>query len=276
MPKSAVRSAIAASDAAAASGSGLVVLKPDWPAPDSVIAMVTTRVGGVSKRPYDSFNQGKHAGDDPLAVRRNRALLEQTLPAGARLQWLKQVHGTRVVKVSADNRSLRPKTGDAAVVFDRGFGAVVMTADCLPVFFTDTTGSVAAIAHAGWRGLLEGVLEQTIISMGVLPAELMVWMGPAIAPCHFEVGSEVRDAFLNHPEWGQSFVPGIDSAFLLSTVRDDKYMMDIYAMARARLLNAGVQQIFGGGLCTVCDNQRFFSYRRDAVTGRMASLIYLN
>lgn len=276
MPKSAVRSAIAVSDADAAIGSGLAVLKPDWPAPDSVMALVSSRSGGVSKHPYESFNLGEHVGDDPSAVRQNRAVLVKMLPSGARLQWLKQVHGTRVIKVSADNRSLRPKTGDAAVVFDRGFGAVVMTADCLPVFFTDINGSVVAVAHAGWRGLLDGVLEQTIISMGVLPAELMVWMGPAIAQCHFEVGSEVRDAFLNHPEWGQSFVPGIDSAFLLSTVRADKYMMDIYAMARARLLNAGVQQIFGGGLCTVCDNQRFFSYRRDGVTGRMASLIYLN
>lgn len=275
MSKSSVRPSVAVSDAVSESGEGLAVLKPYWPAPDSVIALVSSRAGGVSKHPYESFNLGEHVGDDPSAVRQNRALLKKMLPPGACLQWLKQVHGTRVITVSPGKRRLTAKTGDAAVVFDRGVGAVVMTADCLPVFFTDVNGAVVAVAHAGWRGLLDGVLEQTVTSMGVPPCELMAWMGPAIAPCHFEVGAEVRDAFLKHPRWGWQFVPGIDTAFLLSNVRADKYMMDIYAVARARLSYAGIQQIYGGGLCTVCDSQRFFSFRRDGITGRMASLIYL-
>jgi YfiH family protein len=257
-------------------GTGMNVIAPDWPAPDSVKAFVTTRAGGVSKQPFDSLNLGDHVGDDLAAVRRNRVLLKQLLPSGIRLQWLKQVHGTHVVQVSSVSRTLRPKTGDAAVIFDRGVGAVVMTADCLPVFFTNTAGSVAAIAHAGWRGLLNGMLEKTIESTGVSPADLMVWMGPAIAPCHFEVGLEVRDAFLGHPQWGQHFVPGLTSAFISSPHQANKSMMDIYAVARARLLNAGVQFVGGGGLCTVCEERHFFSYRRDHTTGRMASLIYLN
>lgn len=260
----------------AVKGAGMNLIVPDWPAPDSVKALVTTRAGGVSKHPYDSFNLGGHVGDDLVAVRRNRVLLKQALPSGIRLQWLNQVHGTHVVQVSSVSRTLRLKTGDSAVVFDRGFGAVVMTADCLPVFFTNAAGSVAAVAHAGWRGLLNGVLEKTVDSTGVSPADLMAWMGPAIAPCHFEVGLEVRDAFLGHPQWGQQFVPGLTSAFISSPLHAGKFMMDIYAVARARLLNAGVQFVGGGGLCTVCEERRFFSYRRDRSTGRMASLIYLN
>jgi YfiH family protein len=260
----------------AVKGAGMNLIVPDWPAPDSVKALVTTRAGGVSKHPYDSFNLGGHVGDDLVAVRRNRVLLKHALPSGIRLQWLNQVHGTHVVQVSSVSRTLRLKTGDAAVVFDRGFGAVVMTADCLPVFFTNAAGSVAAVAHAGWRGLLNGVLEKTVDSTGVSPADLMAWMGPAIAPCHFEVGLEVRDAFLGHPQWGEQFVPGLTSAFISSPLHAGKFMMDIYAVARARLLNAGVQFVGGGGLCTVCEERRFFSYRRDHTTGRMASLIYLN
>ncbi len=260
----------------AVKGAGMNLIVPDWPAPDSVKALVTTRAGGVSKHPYDSFNLGGHVGDDLVAVRRNRVLLKHALPSGIRLQWLNQVHGTHVVQVSSVSRTLRLKTGDAAVVFDRGFGAVVMTADCLPVFFTNAAGSVAAVAHAGWRGLLNGVLEKTVDSTLVSPADLMAWMGPAIAPCHFEVGLEVRDAFLGHPQWGQQFVPGLTSAFISSPLHAGKFMMDIYAVARARLLNAGVQFVGGGGLCTVCEERRFFSYRRDRSTGRMASLIYLN
>jgi YfiH family protein len=260
----------------AVKGTGMNLIVPDWPAPDSVKALVTTRAGGVSKHPYDSLNLGGHVGDDLVAVRRNRVLLKHALPSGIRLQWLNQVHGTHVVQVSSVSRTLRLKTGDAAVVFDRGFGAVVMTADCLPVFFTNAAGSVAAVAHAGWRGLLNGVLEKTVDSTGVSPADLMAWMGPAIAPCHFEVGLEVRDAFLGHPQWGQQFVPGLTSAFISSPLHAGKFMMDIYAVARARLLNAGVQFVGGGGLCTVCEERRFFSYRRDRSTGRMASLIYLN
>ncbi len=251
------------------------IIKPDWPAPECVTAFVTCRAGGYSQGPFSSFNVGLHVGDDPLVVRRNRGKLKQLLPAQARLQWLNQVHGTRVIEVLPRTTSLRRKTGDAAVVHDKEFGAVVMTADCLPVFFTDSQGSVAAVAHAGWRGLLDGVLEQTILSMRVVPDQLMAWMGPAIAPCHFEVGAEVKEAFVSHPVWGERIISGIESAFSVSTTHSHRFMMDIYKVAHIRMLHAGIQNIYGGEFCTVCDSSRFFSYRREKLTGRMASLIYL-
>lgn len=251
------------------------IIRPDWPAPECVTAFVTCRQGGCSQGPYAYLNVGQHVGDEPLAVRRNRKQLKKFLPAHARLQWLNQVHGTHVVKVSPHATSLRRKTGDAAVVSTRGYGAVVMTADCLPVFFSDIDGKVVAVVHAGWRGLLNGVLEQTISAMGVLPDYLMAWMGPAIASCHFEVGAEVKEAFVGHPVWGQSFIPGIEAAFSCSSAHTDRFMMDIYEVARVRLLHAGIQIVYGGGLCTVCDSARFYSYRRENITGRMASLIYL-
>ncbi|TFH71446.1 peptidoglycan editing factor PgeF [Gammaproteobacteria bacterium LSUCC0112] len=252
------------------------IIRPDWPAPASVTAFVTCRQGGLSKGPFAGFNVGQHVGDDSLAVRRNRHQLKQLLPVGAKVQWLNQVHGTHVVKVAARVTPLRRKTGDAAVVSCVGYGAVVMTADCLPVFFTDIEGTVVAVAHAGWRGLLDGVLEKTIQAMGVLPDHLMAWMGPAIAPCHFEVGAEVMEAFAEHSVWGRRHIPVIDAAFARSPAHANRFMMDIYQVARERLLHAGVQKVSGGGLCTVCDSTRFYSYRRESITGRMASLIYLN
>lgn len=252
------------------------IIRPDWPAPACVTAFVTCRQGGVSKGPFAGFNVGQHVGDDPLAVRRNRHQLKQYLPVGAKLQWLNQVHSTHVVKVGPCDTPLRRKTGDAAVVSCSATGAVVMTADCLPVFFADIDGTVVAVAHAGWRGLLDGVLEKTIHAMGVSPVHLVAWMGPAIAPCHFEIGLEVREAFMRHPVWGHRQIPAIDAAFSRSTAHAGKFMMDIYRVARERLLHAGVQNVSGGGLCTVCDSARFYSYRRENITGRMASLIYLN
>lgn len=249
-------------------------IKPDWPAPVNVEAWVTTRESGVSTAPWDSFNLGAHVGDSVASVRRNRQLLKQQLPDHLRLQWLNQVHGTRVVKIEASPAGLRRRTADATVITDPGAAAIVMTADCLPVFFCDAHGRAAAVAHAGWRGLLDGVLENTINTLGLPPPQLMAWMGPAIAPCHFQVGEDVRSAFLDHPLSLDS-LRLTESAFSRCSQQPDKWMMDIYAIARLRLQAAGLSQIFGGGLCTVCDSKRFFSYRRDGVTGRMASLIYL-
>lgn len=257
-------------------------IKPDWPAPANVEAWVTTRAAGVSTAPWDSLNLGTHVGDYPGNVRRNRQLLRQQLPETLQLQWLNQVHGTRVANIRKGSSAPRRKTADAAAVVDVGIAAVVMTADCLPVFFCDVDGVVAAAAHAGWRGLLDGVLENTIgalVDTGkVAPSQIMAWMGPAIAPCHFQVGNEVRAAFLDHHAASAGSARSgelLNSAFIACPNQPGKWMMDIYAVARQRMQASGVSQVFGGGLCTVCDSQRFFSYRRDGITGRMASLIYL-
>lgn len=256
--------------------------RPDWPVPDGVEAWVTSRLGGCSDYPYDSLNLGSHVGDNQGAVLSNRALLRRCLPARLRLQWLNQVHGTRVVAVTSTSGTLRRRTADAAYISRPGDGAVVLTADCLPVFFASRCGGHAAVAHAGWRGLLGGVLESTVSSLAVKPSDVMVWLGPAIGSCHFEVGDEVRVAFMREAEGAERIrLPGaqcadtVSRAFVEVAGHPGKWMMDIYALARLRLQQAGIDQIYGGGQCTVCDAVHFYSYRRDGVTGRMASLIYL-
>jgi len=253
-------------------------LYPDWPAPDNVQALVTTRAGGFSPAPWDSLNLGTHVGDDLARVRRNRALLHKSLPEVRRLQWLNQVHGIHLAEVEPGSVYLRRRTADAAAVYAPGDAAIVMTADCLPVFFCNDAGTAAAVAHAGWRGLLNGILESTIDGLtrkrSLPPSRLLAWMGPAIAPCHFEVGAEVRQAFVDDAARRGIDAADIAAAFVASA-NSGKWMMDIYLVARLRLQAAGITGIHGGGLCTVCDHQRFFSYRRDGVTGRMASLIYL-
>ena len=235
-------------------------LVPDWPATPGVRALQTLRTGGCSPAPWASFNLGDHVGDDPAHVAANRAELRQALPAEP--LWLSQVHGTTVV-----DAALAPQGTSADASFSRQPGPVcaVMTADCLPVLFCDRAGSVVAAAHAGWRGLLDGVLENTIAALQVAPGDLLAWLGPAIGPECFEVGGEVREAFVARDAAAAGcFRP-----------HGDKWLADIYALARQRLLQAGVTAISGGGVCTVSDAERYFSYRRDGVTGRMATLIWL-
>lgn len=237
------------------------LLVPEWPMPANVRAVQTLRTGGCSPAPWASFNLGDHVGDDPKRVAANRAALRASLPAEP--LWLKQVHGTVAV-----DAAFSAKTVEADASFTRQPGRVcaVMTADCLPVLFCDHAGSVVAAAHAGWRGLAAGVLETTISRMGVPPADLMVWLGPAIGPQRFEVGDEVRATFLFHDR-------AAESAFV--SQGQGKWLANIYQLARQRLRVAGVASISGGDCCTVCDVARFFSYRRDGVTGRMATLIWL-
>lgn len=238
------------------------LLIPDWPAPARVRAVQTLRGGGCSQTPWGSFNLGDHVGDDPIHVAANRALLRAQLP-GEPL-WLKQVHG-----IAAVNRKNCPKSKEADAAFSREAGdvCVVMTADCLPVLFCDRAGTVVAAAHAGWRGLVGGVLESTIEEMLAPPGELLAWLGPAIGSSAFEVGDEVRAAFVADD-------PGATLAFVPHG--PGKWLADIYELARRRLRRAGVEAIYGGDLCTVSDPERFFSYRRDGVTGRQATLIWLN
>lgn len=237
------------------------LLLPDWPAPANVRAVQTLRTGGCSSAPWHSFNLGDHVGDLPANVAANRAALRCLVPSEP--VWLQQVHGTVVA-----NADSRPFCAEADAVFARQAGSVcaVMTADCLPVLFCDRAGTVVAAAHAGWRGLQAGVLEATVAAMKVAPGEILAWLGPAIGPDCFEVGDEVRTAFVagnaSAAKAFQAHAPG-------------KWLADIYLLARQRLLALGVVSISGGGLCTVSDEARFFSYRRDGVTGRMASLVWL-
>lgn len=236
------------------------VIRPDWPAPAWVRACMTTRAGGVSPAPWASFNLGDHVGDDPAHVAANRAQLRALLPAEP--VWLTQVHGTRVAELGRDTDF----RADACVARAGGQVCAVLTADCLPVLFCDRAGRVVAGAHAGWRGLAAGVLEATVSAMRVPPGEILAWMGAAIGPQAFEVGDEVRAAFVaQHAAAASAFVshaPG-------------KWLADIYALARLRLGAVGVHAVHGGGRCTFGEADAFFSYRRDGVTGRMAALVWL-
>jgi YfiH family protein len=232
---------------------------PDWPAPAKVRAFQTTRLGGISAAPFASLNLGDHVGDAPLVVARNRMLLNTLLPSEP--VWLEQVHGT--VVANADLAGCRT-VADASIA-RRGV-CVVMTADCLPVLLCDKAGTVVGAAHAGWKGLAAGVIEATVREMGVEPGELMVWLGPAISQKAFEVGAEVRDEFIQaDPAAVAAFIPG----------QSGKYLADIYALARLRLSALGVTQIYGGDRCTYGEPEQFFSYRRDGVTGRQGSFIWL-
>lgn len=237
------------------------LLLPDWPTPAHVRACVTTREGGVSLAPFDTFNLGGHVGDNPAAVAENRSRLGELY--GIKPAWLSQVHGIEVVEANP----LQQPAADASWSSTPGIACTVMTADCLPALFTDRAGTRVAAAHAGWRGLANGVLEATVASLEVPAQNVLVWLGPAIGPSSFEVGGEVRDAFVaQHPAASVAFVPG---------ARPGKLMADIYALARLRLAAIGVTGVYGGGLCTVTD-ERWFSYRRSARTGRFASLVWLS
>ncbi|SED81864.1 peptidoglycan editing factor PgeF [Pseudomonas kilonensis] len=235
-------------------------LTPDWPAPARVKACVTTRAGGVSLAPFDSLNLGDHVGDEPAAVAENRRRLTDQFaitPA-----WLQQVHGIAVVE--ADPAQVA--TADASWTATPGIACTAMTADCLPVLFCNLAGTRVAAAHAGWRGLANGVLEATLDSLAVPADEILAWLGPAIGPQAFEVGPEVREAFIAQlPQAAQAFTASPNAG---------KFLADIYALARLRLAARGVTAVYGGGLCTVTD-PRFFSYRRNPRTGRFASLIWI-
>ena len=236
---------------------------PDWPAPANVRAAITTRTGGMSRAPYDNFNLATHVGDDPAAVRENRSRLRTALALPAEPVWLKQVHGVAVV--DAAQGDVEPQA-DGAFAAQPGAVCVVLTADCLPVLLCNRAGTKVAALHAGWRGLAGGVIEAGVKAMGVPANELLVWLGPAIGPASFEVGPEVRAAFVQHDA---------QAALAFRAAREGKYLADIYQLARLRLQRLGVAAVYGGGFCTVTDSARFFSYRRDGVTGRMASLIWL-
>lgn len=239
------------------------LIRPDWPAPGRVRAFSTTRAGGVSDGAYAGLNLGDHVGDVPEAVTANRALLREHLGLTVEPSWLRQVHGREVVTAGAGGPGCE---ADAAMADAPGAVCVVMTADCLPLLVCDRAGTRVAAVHAGWRGLVDGVIERAVDALGVAPESLLVWLGPAIGPDAFEVGPEVRARFLAaDPAAGLAFRPRPDG----------RWLADLFLLARQRLGRLGVEQVYGGGDCTFSQPRRFFSYRRDGVTGRMASLIWL-
>jgi len=243
---------------------GLPCIVPDWTAPPAVHAVVTTRTGGVSQPPYASFNLATHVGDNPSAVQANRHQLRHGLPLPSEPVWLRQVHGATVI--DAGQSGMEPEA-DGAYAARPGVVCAVLTADCLPVLLCDRAGTRVAALHAGWRGLADGVIEAGVKALNMSGDELLAWLGPAIGPDAFEVGAEVRSVFIAHE-------PQAETAFRPHT--SGKYLADIYQLARLRLTAAGVHQVSGGGFCTVSDRERFFSYRRDGTTGRMATLVWMS
>ncbi|PHM55984.1 purine nucleoside phosphorylase YfiH [Xenorhabdus sp. KK7.4] len=236
---------------------------PDWPQPKGVGACSTTRAGGMSLPPYESLNLGLHVGDDPLYVERNRERLMEYARLPHQPVWLEQVHGTRVIRL--EGQSVENNQADAVYTNQVGQVCAVMTADCLPVLFCSVEGDEVAAAHAGWRGLCAGVLENTVAQFTTKPDMIQAWLGPAIGPEKFEVGREVMEAFL-------ATDPNLEQAF---TPYGMKFLANIYLLARLKLKSIGIKNVFGGAACTVSEEKTFFSYRRDGVTGRMATLIWL-
>lgn len=234
-------------------------IQPIWPAPHNVRALQSTRRGGLSSAPYNSLNLGDHVNDLPLNVAKNRQLLSQYLPNEP--LWLNQTHG---ITVASHGTDCSPQA-DAIMSVERGEVCVVMTADCLPVLLCNTKGTVVAAVHAGWRGLCDGVIEAALSAMNVPANTIMAWLGPAIGPQSFEVGAEVRAAFMAKDN---------DASFAFQT-KGEKYLANIYQLAKMRLNKLGIHQIYGGEYCTVSDEELFFSYRRDGVTGRMGTFIWL-
>lgn len=238
---------------------------PAWPAPAHVKALQTTRSGGVSHAPYASLNLGAHVNDDPLAVMHNRQLLAPYLPSAP--VWINQVHGIEIIAAETVS-SLQ--NADGAYTKSQNVVCVTMTADCLPVLLCDIQGTVVAAVHAGWRGLCDGVIEAALDKMAIPACEILAWLGPAIGPHAFEVGADVRAQFIAHDQ----------QASLAFQPQANKWRCDLYLLATQRLNKRGVRQIYGGGVnadfCTYSDADRFYSFRRDNVTGRMATLIWLS
>ena len=242
----------------------LEFISPNWPAPANVKALQTTRLGGVSVAPFASLNLGAHVNDNPISVAKNRQLLSSYLPSEP--VWVNQVHGVEVIDAA---QSTCLQNADASFTTKPNVVCVTMTADCLPVLLCDKAGSAVAAVHAGWRGLCDGVLEAAVSNMPVQTCEILAWLGPAIGPNAFKVGDDVR----------QQFIQKDNQAALAFRPYDDKWLCNLYLIAQQRLNKLGVTHIYGGSIneefCTYSDKARFFSFRRDNITGRMASLIWL-
>lgn len=241
--------------------SNLIV--PQWPIAPGVGTCSSTRIGGVSQPPYHSLNLGAHCGDNLNHVEENRALIYAAANLPSKPIWLEQTHGKKVLKLTGEPYA--SKRADASYSNTPGTVCAVMTADCLPVILCNQAGTEVAAAHAGWRGLCDGILEETVACFKDKPANILAWLGPAIGPDAFEVGPEVREAFM-----------AVDAnAEIAFRPADEKYYADIYTLSRQRLAKVGVENVYGGDRCTYSEVEDFFSYRRDRITGRMASFIWL-
>lgn len=235
----------------------------DWPAPRGVRALATTRSGpGVSLPPYDAFDLGLRNGDDAAAVAENRQRLQALLQLPSPPRWLRQVHGTTIAVEPGEGEP----EADASVTRTPGTVLAILTADCLPVVFVADDGSEIAAAHAGWRGLVAGVLENTVAAMETPPRDIVAWLAPAAGPQAYEIGEDVFAAFVMRD-------PRAETAFVAT--RPGHWRVDLYALAKQRLADVGVSDVYGGGLCTISDPARFFSHRRDRNTGRMATLAWM-
>lgn len=240
------------------------VIKPNWCVPKHVFAYSTLRQGGVSVAPYESFNLGDHVGDDEKAVNKNRTLLVEALSLPQMPTFLNQVHGTQVATLPVEDKRVE---ADAVYTDRANQVCLVMTADCLPVLFTSQQGNEVAAAHAGWRGLCEGILEQTVAKFRCPTEQINVWLGPAIGPTQFQVGREIVEQFcLQDEQAALAFTPDLSAP--------DKYLANLYLLATQRLNKLGISQITGGEHCTFLEQDKFFSYRREKQTGRMATLVW--
>lgn len=243
---------------------------PDWPAPANIRATVTTRIGGISAPPYEMFNLGAHVGDEDYAVHHNRKLLADDIGGATQFQWIRQVHGTDVLVL--DNGLVDEcREADAIYTQATDIACGVLTADCLSVFLCDDEGQEIAVAHAGWRGLAGGVLQNTLEQFDADPARVLAWIGPGIGPCHFEVGDDVLDAFLAMD------IAEIDNEvgiLFQESEESGKWMCDLWGLAKIILAAQGVKQVYGEPICTCCEFDRFYSFRRDGQTGRFASVIW--
>ncbi|MCU7939137.1 MAG: peptidoglycan editing factor PgeF [gamma proteobacterium symbiont of Bathyaustriella thionipta] len=251
------------------------IIIPSWNAPKNVKSLLTTRQGGFSQTPFSSFNLAEHVNDLPENVKKNRQQLLTWLPAEP--VWLNQIHSDKVVNAS---RSIMGIDADGSYTTETDCVSVVMTADCLPVLICNQQGTVVAAVHAGWRGLLNGILEEAVekllSAVQCQPEDLLVWLGPAIGPEKFEVGEEVRQVFFKKSSaYHLQDKKSIEQCFIPVSNKKNKYLANIYQLAKVRLSRQGVENISGGNYCTYTEKDKFFSYRRDGITGRMASLIWL-
>lgn len=237
---------------------------PDWPAPESINAVSTTRHGGFSQPPYDQFNLANNVGDEPNFIIKNRNYLIDLAQLPESPRWLNQFHSTQVINSRDWPLNIN---ADAIVSEQKNHVCSIMTADCLPLLLCNKQGNTVAAIHAGWRGLATGVIEKAVAEFSCDPQDIMVWLGPAIGPNQFEVGSDVYQSFIHH---------STQAAQAFRQTDNHRYLADIYLLARQRLTAIGIHAVFGGDLCTVSDNQQFFSYRRDNITGRMASMIWIS
>lgn len=244
-------------------------ITPNWPVPANVRSYITTRGGGVSVSPYASNNLGLHVGDDPESVVKNRAQLSNESGLAQTPQWLEQVHGIKVVNAKSDGVV---RTADGSYSDQPGQACLVMTADCLPILLCDKQGTQVAALHCGWRSLAKGICVRGLQKFTAKPGDILAYLGPAISQPHFEVGVDVLEAFFKAAR-SQEHAEHIAAAFV-SAQRPLHFYADIYALARAELNSLGVTAIYGGDYCTYADEARFYSFRRDKVTGRMASLIW--